>query len=532
METFSANTETNVVDSQPTNGQFAGANAPTLPLPPEPANAPPATPTQNAPSGFGWLPSGGALWMAFLFGVACNVVWSLIGTLIFLLLYSLEGQFNFGLPLSITNIISVAVFVLVLAPVVGVLAVAGGQTLRGAGAARRAQALVALVFTLLLSVALGLFLPYLLPVFALQYDHPSPAQPGLALLASGLVPVGLGSQSFTILSLFQSAFLLALPAAYVWGRAARTGETSRWLALVRWMIVGLSALVGYLVLQVMSLLVEVYFLKAPPQALLERLALIIPMFVLGCVAALVGGALALPGRGITQPGAGADRQPVNATMLPQQTRRMRQFWLVGAIAVALGLLTSLGILGAFYLGVPGPSVPLPFVALILLPLVIPALSMLAALIFAVRRLGVFRWLVAFVLMVCSLATSLVIIVSPFAPDSQNTLNVLFDPATTTTVFGIALGLGIVFSRASTSGWRVRAASTGWWLGLGFAFPFAVLVVAFLIAPPGQCFAGACGLPILYPISLIIILIEQLLEGLALALVGATLGGWLRASRRT
>jgi len=531
METPRTSAETGVVDGQPGNNQLASFDAPTLPTQPGPTSAPPDL-TRSAPVGLSWLPTGSALWMAFLYGVAGEVMWTLIGELFALLTITLQSRFNFGLPLYVTNLENVAFVFLVMIPPLSVLLVASGRALRGASAAQRGQAVGALLIALLMSLAFGAIPPYLLYLLAFQFHQPSLAQPFLSLLDPRLSIADLNQPTELVFELRQPAFLLALPAVCVWGRRTRTGMAIRWLAPLRWLLVGLSAIVGYIVFELLVVLITDVFITFPltefgtnsPQPLQifwGQLTSITPLVVIGCVAALVGGALSLLIRRRGRPEAATGAPPADT-----QPQRGRLVWLVGA----LGLLIALGAIGVGYLALTVTS--LSFVAQILLPLLLPLLIMLVTLFFAFRLLGVGRSLASVGLMVCSLAPlPLVFITLTPTPGSSDQI-ALFDPALATSLFGVALGLGVVFGRNGVR-WRWRSAGVGALLGGGFLLPTVALAMLLHFTPPGACYGGeGCGLGILFAqFGIPALLFEQASEAVALALVGATLGGWLRAGRR-
>jgi len=506
-------------------GRMTSSDDSTQPMTPTrgPAQTPPMPPGAAAGAAASATPLGAALGMAFVFGLACALYWSFVSNAVTQLELFLMTNANSS---AIQLIADTLIIVLALAIPVAVLSVAW----RRRGARSAGGFVIALVGLLVVALGPGALL-YALALAA-------PVAPVAAQLASAIEPgvplqIFVASPVIALLILSVSTLTISYTAVNVWGGArisARSRGAARALALARWEIVGLSASLGAMVYSVVRLSILDYFYTrleelAFPQMLLRIFQqLQAPqLLVFTVIGALIGGAL-IRGAASSPTAEQADsaRRPLGGGRLIG----------LGALMVALGLASSLwlpGVLIISYDAVTGP----PDIAFLGVAALVPTLILIFALLAVFRRLGARAgWgvLSLAALSYAPLLFELLALGLAHRLGTNDMFALLLSGAPVALVFGVGVTLAAVFGAARAERWRLRAATIGALVGVGYALTYAVLAVSVLATPPGPCGGfGGCVLESAFRIGIPTTLIAYGAEGLGFALVGATVGGWLRAS---
>ena len=513
--------------------QASGANEQTQPLgwAPDVASGqtPPTTPPTQGPARAGWAPTGAALWMAFVFGLGCALYWSLSGNVFSQFELVLETSSNgdqIRLAVALLN------FIVDLAVPVAVMLVVW----RGRGADRRNGGFVGAVVAL---VALALTPGALVYALTLTPSTAPFATTLLSWLAPGFPLQLFETPLFAILLLSPSVSILPLSAAYAWGATTRgqlKDSADRWLAPVRWVVVGLSATLGLMVYEFLRVFIFAFFYgESGKQALQQTYTLVgrigySQLLVLSIIGALVGGALG--GIGVVFAGAGMGRTQVESARRPLRWGRLLA---LGAFLVALGVTTSLWLPGIFSMNAVTPS-PLPEFALLGLAALVPTIIIIVASSVVFRRFGARSgWRVSGMAALSYAPLLLDVLLLALLHNLETTnilgqiLDLLLSNAPVALMFGVGVTLTAVFGADDPARWRLRAAAIGALVGVGYALTYLALAVVQWKTPLGPCSGfGGCVLEGAFHLGVLTLLVTFGAEAFELALVGATVGGWLRA----
>lgn len=486
-----------------------------------PARTPPTTPPTQGLARAGWAPTGGALWMAFVFGLACALGWSLFSLELYQIAGSLIAATNSAASQPLVELL---VIVLDLAIPIAVLWVAW----RGRGMRRPGGFVGAFVTLLALALAPGALL-YALSLAA-------PASPLAAQLASLIVPnvplaIFAGSPVFALEVLATSSLTLTFAAVYAWGGIAPSA--TRWLALVRWVVVGLSANLGAAVYGYTRYVILTYFYAEAGQAPLQQTLLkaleqfdLPRLLIYTVVGALLGGALIGGGDSSYDPAS----EGVRAALARRPLGWGRLIGL-GALMFALGLLSSLWLPAMLVISAQAVTPP-PDVAFVGLAALVPTIILVFALRAVFRQLGARAGWGALGLAALSylpLLLEALVFVLARRVGANDVLGLLISDAPVALAFGVGVALAAALGANDPIRWRRRATAIGALVGVGYAGVYVGLAVAARLTPPGPCSGfGGCVLEAAFQIGIPTFLIAYGAEGLGFALVGATVGGWLRA----
>ncbi len=115
-------------------------------------------------------------------------------------------------------------------------------------------------------------------------------------------------------------------------------------------------------------------------------------------------------------------------------------------------------------------------------------------------------------------------------DDNDILAVILSDSPLVLMYGVGVGLSAVFGSADPIRWRGYATAIGALSGLGFALTYALVAIVNDTTLASSCSeTAACGWLTAFQAPTLNVLGVYALEALALALVGALVGGWLRAS---
>jgi len=335
-----------------------------------------------------------------------------------------------------------------------------------------------------------------------------------------------------IVMLPQPAFLLALPAAYIWGGPSGAAPAGRrWLAPGRWLLVGLGATLGEAIYGILTPNFSNIVVNIPgaapglgSQIFIPQELLFVPLVALSVVAAVAGGALAgrIAPRVDAADGAASPAGPASGR------RGARGAVASGVALAALGASAELGLIVVFFLLVAS-AMSLSVIMLLLVSAVPATLVVGGAAIVAFRRLGT-RWgLLALgfaalpYIPLFVQCVGLFQVVAPYAGDFA-----LINDAPIVLNFGVAVLLAAVFGADDSATWRRHATRVGALVGLGGAVVLVGGAIVSSAASQYSCVeAVGCGGGAHFVTPTNLTFLVYAIEAVVVALLGALVGGWLR-----
>jgi len=470
--------------------------------------------------------------MAFLYGLACAIYWSLLEASFNQLESSLQRTSNFTVAQS--RIAIYTLYALQFALPVAMMVVAwrqgrdGGQ--RSAGR---------FVGALALLIGLCLTLAPLLNLLAAAPAIASPAMAFASALVAGYPTAGLLTPFYLLGLLFPQPYMLAISATYVWG-ASRSGGSAgganRWRAVIRWLEVGASAAIGYELYAVAKLVIYEFITPLQIQSQLHSLLADSGILAIGVlvVASLLGAVIGGAFSGVrVRPDAPEPQATAAGRSAPldSATRPGRMpVWLALALVLA-GVFATLGLLANVVYGEVSSGSPpaLAQLAAIALP---PLLLTVVALIGVIRRLGARGSLGVLLLVALGYAPLLVEtveVVSARLPGGGDLTGLILDYAPMPLIFSLSVALVVFYGSRDPARWRRRAALMGALIGVGYAAVYLGLAIWARTTPLGPCYGlGGCYLQGAFRFIFTSVMETFAVTGFGLAMVGATVGGWLPA----